>query len=132
MVEASTRFDASTAGWKRLPLEERELREIVHSADPKEPEGRLRFSDGQTVELSFGDVEVDTSGAVRIVMERASDSSYRVTYTGDRLTITELWIRFGTGSWAEEDSRAVDAWVAGGFSGGMGLVVDTRMALAAD
>jgi hypothetical protein len=113
-------------------LEGRELREIVHYANPKDPEGRLRFSDGQIIELPFGSIEVVTSGAVRVSMERSGDSSYHVTYTGAKLTIAELWIRFGTGPWAEEASREIDEWVGGGFSDGLHMVVDTRMALAAD
>jgi hypothetical protein len=113
-------------------LEGRELREIVHYADSKDPRGRLKCSDGQVIELPFGGIEVVTCGAIRIAMERYDDRSYRVTYTGPSLAIAELWISYGTGTWAEEASRTIEEWIAGGLSGELNMVVDTRMALAAD
>ncbi len=122
-------FPPDAQRWKRIPLEGTAVREVVHFACPKEPEGRIHLSDGRVIELPFGDIEVATSGRVRIDMRRHGDSSYIVRYSGESLTLAELWVEFDDDPWRDEFSRDIDAWIGAGYRGSPGYVADTRLAL---
>ena len=109
---------------RALPLGERRVKEIVHYACPKDPEGELILEDGRKVALSIGDMELAVNGEVRLSMKEDGDMSYIVRYSGAALHDAAFFVNFDAPNWQDEFNADLDEWIAGGYAGDLGYVVD--------
>lgn len=113
--------------YRRLALGGLGLREIVHYANGKDPEGELVLKDGRKIELAVGDLEVAAEEPLRVTAERHGDSTYLVRYTGPAVENADIAVAFDGGTWQEEFVKDLDRWIEGGYTEHFGYVVDARI-----
>jgi hypothetical protein len=113
--------------FRRLVLGGLGLKEIVHYANGKDPEGELVLEDGRRIGVAIGGLEFVAHDRIRITAEAHDDSTYVVRYAGPAVENADVALAFDSGTWQEEFVRDLDRWMKNGYTEDLGYVVDARI-----